>query len=64
MAFWKGGMSYHGGCAGAILGLVFFAKLNKLEVWGLLDMLAWGSTIGIFFGRLSNFINGEFSLLD
>jgi phosphatidylglycerol---prolipoprotein diacylglyceryl transferase len=58
-AFWKGGMSYHGGAVGAITGIIVFARLNKLDVWGLLDMLAWGSTIGIFFGRLANFINGE-----
>lgn len=59
LAFWKGGMSYHGGAMGAILGVLYFSKVNKKDPWGLLDMLAWGSTIGIFFGRLANFINGE-----
>lgn len=58
-AIWKGGMSYHGGAIGAIVSSILFSKKYKFNTLMLLDLLAIGSTIGIFFGRLANFINGE-----
>tara|TARA_B100001989_G_C24508505_1_gene449039 strand:- start:160 stop:963 length:804 start_codon:yes stop_codon:yes gene_type:complete len=58
-AVWQGGMSYHGGIFGAMVATVLFAKNNKKSVFGCLDIVSLGSTIGIGLGRLSNFINGE-----
>tara|TARA_B100000427_G_scaffold6443_1_gene5999 strand:+ start:291 stop:1070 length:780 start_codon:yes stop_codon:yes gene_type:complete len=58
-AIWQGGMSYHGGAIGSILSTILFAKRYKRSVLGMLDLLAIGSTIGIFLGRIANFINGE-----
>lgn len=58
-AVWNGGMSYHGGAIGAMLGFVIYAKKNEISPWKLLDILGIGSTIGIFLGRIANFINGE-----
>ena len=58
-ALWKGGMSFHGGLLGVILALVLFCwkkKINLLEVG---DMVACVAPIGLFLGRLANFINGE-----
>lgn len=58
-AIWNGGMSFHGGAIGAMLGFLIFANKKQLSPWGLLDILGIGSTIGIFLGRIANFINGE-----
>ena len=59
VAIWQGGMSYHGGALGCIGSTVLFARHMKVNVLALLDILAIGSTIGIFLGRIANFINGE-----
>ena len=56
---WQGGMSYHGGAIGALLGAFLFAKKNKLNIYKAFDWVAMASTIGIFFGRLANFVNAE-----
>ena len=56
---WQGGMSFHGGLLGIILVSIFFAKKNKQNPFGYLDVVALVSPIGIFFGRVSNFINSE-----
>ncbi len=63
--FWKlfaineGGMASHGGIAGMMLAICWFAHKNKLSVVGLFDLTVLGGSIGIFFGRLANFVNGE-----
>jgi len=59
IAVWQGGMSSHGGFAGAIVGLLLFAKKNKLRFVHLLDNCALAVTPGLCFGRIGNFINGE-----
>jgi phosphatidylglycerol---prolipoprotein diacylglyceryl transferase len=59
LAVWQGGMSYHGGAIGALLGLWISAKTQKLPILPLMDILAWMSCIGIGLGRIANFINGE-----
>lgn len=59
LAIWQGGMSYHGGAIGAMMGIILFAKQHRKPFLGLLDLLAMGSTLAIFFGRLANFINQE-----
>ena len=56
---WEGGMSFHGALIGIILGTYFFSLRRNIPVFFLLDVIACVSPIGIFFGRIANFINGE-----
>ena len=56
---WEGGMSFHGALIGIILGTYFFTNRNKKKTLFLLDVVACVSPIGIFLGRIANFINGE-----
>ena len=58
-AFWQGGMSFHGGLIGAILGMWIFAKKYKVDFLKLTDSLAVAAPVGLFFGRLANFVNME-----
>ncbi|MCG7391868.1 prolipoprotein diacylglyceryl transferase [Microvirga sp. ACRRW] len=59
LAVWHGGMSFHGGFLGAALALVLFARSRSLNPLAMLDMAAVVTPIGLFFGRIANFINGE-----
>lgn len=59
VAVWKGGMSFHGGLLGMTLAIILFARRVKVPVFGLADRIACVVPIGLFFGRLANFINGE-----
>ncbi len=56
---WEGGMSFHGALLGIILGTYIFAKKKNISTFFLLDIISCVSPIGIFFGRIANFINGE-----
>jgi phosphatidylglycerol---prolipoprotein diacylglyceryl transferase len=56
---WEGGMSFHGGAVGVVLAIVFFARAKKLDMVALGDLVAVATPIGLFTGRLANFINGE-----
>jgi phosphatidylglycerol---prolipoprotein diacylglyceryl transferase len=56
---WNGGMSFHGGFIGVIIAVIFTSKVSKTSVMLLADLIALVSPIGILFGRLANFINGE-----
>ncbi len=56
---WQGGMSFHGGVLGIIIASIIFAKTNNDKVFEYLDVVALVSPIGIFFGRIANFINSE-----
>jgi len=58
-AVWQGGMSFHGGLIGSILGLLIFCRKYKIEYLQIADLFAIISPMGIFFGRLANFINLE-----
>jgi phosphatidylglycerol:prolipoprotein diacylglycerol transferase len=58
-AVWHGGMSFHGGFLGAILALVLFSRSRGLNPLALLDLAAVVAPIGLFFGRIANFVNGE-----
>ncbi|MGE0500111.1 MAG: prolipoprotein diacylglyceryl transferase [Rhizobiaceae bacterium] len=58
-AVWQGGMSFHGGLAGVILGMVLFARARGIPTWSLLDVVAAGVPVGIGLVRLTNFINAE-----
>ena len=55
----QGGMSSHGGMIGIILFAIFYAKRHKYDWTSILDGLAIVAPVGLFFGRIANFINGE-----
>ncbi len=56
---WNGGMSFHGGLLGIIIATIIFSKKNNFDKLIILDIIACVAPIGIFFGRLANFVNGE-----
>ena len=56
---WEGGMASHGGMIGVFLYLLWVAKKKKVSFWNLTDAFALATPIGLFFGRVANFINGE-----
>ena len=56
---WQGGMSFHGGLLGVIIITIWFAKKNNHNPFCYLDIISIVAPIGIFFGRISNFINSE-----
>jgi phosphatidylglycerol---prolipoprotein diacylglyceryl transferase len=56
---WHGGMSFHGGFLGVMIAIVAFARVNKVDILRLADLVAPCVPIGLFFGRVANFINGE-----
>ena len=56
---WEGGMSFHGALLGIIIGTYLFSKKKNVPTFFLLDIIACVSPIGIFLGRIANFINGE-----
>ena len=56
---WKGGMAFHGGLIGIILSTFIFSLKNKISFYIFCDLTACAAPIGIFFGRIANFINGE-----
>ena len=59
LAVWQGGMSFHGGIAGVIAAACWFARRHDLPLLPFGDMIARVAPIGLFFGRLANFINAE-----
>lgn len=56
---WNGGMSFHGGFAGCVLAVVLFAWRRKISILSLGDLTCASGPIGLFLGRIANFINGE-----
>lgn len=56
---WHGGMSFHGGLLGVTLAMVGFAWRRKVSLLALSDIVACAAPIGLFFGRVANFINAE-----
>ncbi|GGE40137.1 prolipoprotein diacylglyceryl transferase [Agaricicola taiwanensis] len=56
---WRGGMSFHGGLLGAIAGMCWFAWRRGQSVLPIFDLIGAVAPIGIFFGRIANFVNGE-----
>jgi len=59
LKLWDGGMSFHGGLLGVALALIWFSRANKLPLLSMGDVIAACAPIGLFFGRIANFINGE-----
>ena len=58
-AVWEGGMSFHGGLVGAAFGIWLFARREKVPMLSVADLVSGVVPIGIFFGRLANFIKPE-----
>ena len=56
---WNGGMSFHGGFTGCVLAVVLFARSRGLPILSLGDLTCAVGPIGLFLGRIANFINGE-----
>lgn len=56
---WHGGMSFHGGLAGVVFATYFYTKRRNIKFFDFSDVAICGVPIGLFFGRLANFINGE-----
>ncbi len=56
---WEGGMASHGGFIGVILFILWYARKNKHSFWNLADNMACTTSLGLAFGRLANFVNGE-----
>jgi phosphatidylglycerol:prolipoprotein diacylglycerol transferase len=59
LTLWEGGMSFHGGLIGVIAAILAFSWRNGISPFLLSDLMAIVVPIGLFFGRLANFINGE-----
>ncbi len=58
-AIWQGGMSFHGGLLGSIIGLFWFCRVHGVKFLKIADIIAVIAPLGIFFGRMANFINLE-----
>jgi phosphatidylglycerol---prolipoprotein diacylglyceryl transferase len=56
---WQGGMSFHGGLIGVITAIFIFSKIKKISFYKISDIVSCVAPIGLFFGRIANFINGE-----
>ena len=59
LMIWTGGMSFHGGVLGVIISTYLFCKRKKLSTFYFLDLISLSAPIGIFLGRIANFINSE-----
>jgi phosphatidylglycerol:prolipoprotein diacylglycerol transferase len=59
LVLWRGGMSFHGGFLGTVFALILFARWRGIPVLSMLDLAAVVTPIGLFLGRLANFVNGE-----
>src|SRR5262249_45293383 len=59
LAAWQGCMSFHGVLAGVVLAIWLFCRSRKLHLAAVGDLIAAAAPIGLFFGRIANFINGE-----
>jgi phosphatidylglycerol---prolipoprotein diacylglyceryl transferase len=56
---WQGGMAFHGGLLGATVAMIWFARKHGLPLLAITDVIATGTPIGLFLGRIANFINAE-----
>ena len=59
LKIWQGGMSFHGGLIGLILSIFFFSQSKKVNFLDLLNLVSSCAPIGLFLGRLANFVNRE-----
>lgn len=56
---WHGGMAFHGGALGVIAAIILFARRRGLNLFAVGDVVCCAVPVGLFFGRIANFINGE-----
>ena len=56
---WQGGMSFHGGMLGVAIATFVFCRRNAIPLWGFADRVAVVAPVGLFLGRIANFMNGE-----
>ncbi|KAA5607421.1 prolipoprotein diacylglyceryl transferase [Roseospira marina] len=56
---WQGGMAFHGGLAGVVVALLLFCRRHRIAPLALGDVIACAAPVGLFFGRLANFVNAE-----
>ena len=59
LKLWHGGMSFHGGALGVLVAIWFFTRQRKISYFAFSDIIAPAVPIGLFFGRIANFINDE-----
>jgi len=59
LMLWKGGMSFHGGVIGVVISTILFSKKHNINPFTFLDLIAVVAPIGIFLGRVANFLNSE-----
>jgi len=59
LKLWEGGMSFHGGALGVTIAILLFCRKNGLSILRFADYLSVVAPIGLFFGRIANFVNGE-----
>ena len=59
LMIWKGGMAFHGGLIGVIVAILLYARSQKLSPFAFSDVIAASTPIGLFLGRIANFVNGE-----
>ncbi|NVK36030.1 MAG: prolipoprotein diacylglyceryl transferase [Rhodobacteraceae bacterium] len=59
LQLWSGGMSFHGGFLGTVVAMILFAWRRQISIWRLFDLAGTAAPIGLFFGRIANFINSE-----
>ena len=59
LMIWQGGMSFHGGLLGVLASTIIYAKKHNVNKFIFLDLIAGSAPIGIFLGRIANFVNSE-----
>ena len=59
LKLWEGGMSFHGGLLGVIIAIIIFSKIKRINFFYFTDIICCVAPIGLFLGRVANFINGE-----
>ena len=59
LMIWKGGMAFHGGLVGVLISTLFFSKKHNINPFIFLDLISAAAPIGIFLGRIANFLNSE-----
>ena len=59
LKIWEGGMAFHGGLIGVIVAILLYARSQKLSPFAFSDVIAASTPIGLFLGRVANFVNGE-----
>ena len=59
LTVWQGGMSFHGGLLGVCIATILFCRKRGIPLFRFADLLGCAAPIGLFFGRIANFINGE-----